>query len=136
MFGKPNETLSVEPIMVSGDHAVADWTQGEMGGRALLRRPVGQKVHRTFCLTDRTRRGWRTYSEADVERLSRALAFKAMGFSLSQIAGLLDAEPAVLEAALAAQELYLLRRRAEVDAVLAELRKARSRRAPPVGLAA
>ncbi len=84
----------------------------------------------------RTRRGWRTYSEADVERLSRALAFKAMGFSLSQIAGLLDAEPAVLEAALAAQELYLLRRRAEVDAVLAELRKARSRRAPPVGLAA
>jgi len=84
----------------------------------------------------RTRRGWRTYSDADVERLSRALAFKAMGFSLSQIAGLLDAEPAVLEAALAAQELYLLRRRAEVDAVLAELRKARSRRAPPVGLAA
>ena len=71
-----------------------------------------------------------------MERLARALAFKAMGFALSQIAGLLDAEPAVLEAALAAQELYLLRRRAEVDAVLAELRKARSRRAPPVGLAA
>ena len=38
MFDKPNETLSVEPVMVAGDHAIADWTQGEMGGRALLRR--------------------------------------------------------------------------------------------------
>jgi hypothetical protein len=38
MFDKPSETLSVEPVMVSGDHAIADWTQGEMGGRALLRR--------------------------------------------------------------------------------------------------
>lgn len=38
MFDKPNEKLSVEPVLVSGDHAVADWTQGEMGGRALLRR--------------------------------------------------------------------------------------------------
>jgi hypothetical protein len=38
MFDKPAETLSVEPIMVSGDHAIADWAQGQMGGRALLRR--------------------------------------------------------------------------------------------------
>lgn len=41
MFDKPNETLSVEPVMVAGDHAIADWTQGEMGGRALLRRQHG-----------------------------------------------------------------------------------------------
>ena len=38
MFDKPNESLSVGPVMVSGDHAVADWAQGQMGGRALLRR--------------------------------------------------------------------------------------------------
>ena len=38
MFDKPTETLSVEPIVVSGDFAVADWAQGQMGGRALLRR--------------------------------------------------------------------------------------------------
>jgi hypothetical protein len=38
MFDKPTETLSVEPIMISGNHAIADWAQGEMGGRALLRR--------------------------------------------------------------------------------------------------
>jgi len=75
----------------------------------------------------RTGRGWRTYSDDDVDRLSRALAFKAMGFPLSQIAGLLDANSEEIAAALAAQEIYMLRRRAEVDAVLAELRKARSR---------
>lgn len=84
----------------------------------------------------RTVRGWRTYSDADVERLSRALALKALGFSLSQIAGLLDSAPQALDAALAAQELYMLRRRAEVDAVLAELRKARSRRSPSLRRAA
>lgn len=41
MFDKPQETLSVEPIMVSGNHAIADWTQGEVGGRALLRNHNG-----------------------------------------------------------------------------------------------
>jgi hypothetical protein len=41
MFDKPQEPLSVEPIMVSGNHAIADWTQGEMGGRALLRNHNG-----------------------------------------------------------------------------------------------
>ena len=38
MFDKPGETLLVEPVVVAGDHAIADWTQGQMGGRALLRR--------------------------------------------------------------------------------------------------
>jgi hypothetical protein len=38
MSYKPDETLSVEPVMVAGDHAIADWSQGQMGGRALLRR--------------------------------------------------------------------------------------------------
>lgn len=38
MFDKPNETLTVEPVMVSNDHAIAGWVQGQMGGRALLRR--------------------------------------------------------------------------------------------------
>jgi len=38
MFDKPDAKLTVSPIVVSGDHAVADWAQGDMGGRALLRR--------------------------------------------------------------------------------------------------
>ena len=41
MFDKPQEPLSVEPIVVSGNYAIADWTQGEMGGRALLRKHQG-----------------------------------------------------------------------------------------------
>lgn len=41
MFDKPQEPLSVEPIMVSGHHAIADWAQGEMGGRALMRKSRG-----------------------------------------------------------------------------------------------
>ncbi|MES2194403.1 MAG: copper uptake system-associated protein [Pseudomonadota bacterium] len=38
MFDKPGEALTVEPVMVSSDHAIAGWVQGQMGGRALLRR--------------------------------------------------------------------------------------------------
>lgn len=37
-FDKPDARLTVDPIIVAGDIAIADWTQGEMGGRALLRR--------------------------------------------------------------------------------------------------
>ena len=36
-FDKPNTTLRVSPIVVAGDYAIAGWTQGDMGGRALLR---------------------------------------------------------------------------------------------------
>ncbi|WP_439926205.1 copper uptake system-associated protein [Nitrobacter sp. JJSN] len=42
MFDKPNHTLVVEPALIAGDHAVADWAQGEMGGRALLRKRQGK----------------------------------------------------------------------------------------------
>lgn len=35
-WGKPEATLVVEPVVVAGDHALAGWTQGNRGGRALL----------------------------------------------------------------------------------------------------
>ena len=38
---KPEAPLRVEPIVVVGDHAIAGWVQGDMGGRALLRRKAG-----------------------------------------------------------------------------------------------
>lgn len=38
MFDKPNVQLTVTPVVVAGDHAIADWAQGDLGGRALLRR--------------------------------------------------------------------------------------------------
>ncbi len=38
MFDKPGARLAVEPVVISGKHAIASWTQGNTGGRALLRR--------------------------------------------------------------------------------------------------
>lgn len=40
-FDKPEARLQVDPIVVQGEHAIAGWTQGERGGRALLRRHGG-----------------------------------------------------------------------------------------------
>lgn len=37
-FDKPEERLAVDPVVASGDHAIAGWSQGDMGGRALLRK--------------------------------------------------------------------------------------------------
>lgn len=37
-FDRPGEPLTVAPIVVAGDIAIAGWAQGEQGGRALLRR--------------------------------------------------------------------------------------------------
>lgn len=37
-FDKPGQRLSVDPVATAGDYAVADWSQGATGGRALLRR--------------------------------------------------------------------------------------------------
>lgn len=41
-WDRPDAPLDVGPVAVSGDHAVADWTQDEMGGRALLTKHEGQ----------------------------------------------------------------------------------------------
>ncbi|MBX9926898.1 MAG: copper uptake system-associated protein [Hyphomicrobiaceae bacterium] len=41
-FDRPQAKLDAGPIVVSGDHAVADWTQGPMGGRALFERRDGK----------------------------------------------------------------------------------------------
>ena len=37
-WDKPGAPVMVSPVAISGDYAIAGWTQGEMGGRALLRR--------------------------------------------------------------------------------------------------
>lgn len=41
-FDRPEAPLLVEPIVVVGDHAVAGWRQGDLGGRAVLRRAHGE----------------------------------------------------------------------------------------------
>ena len=37
-FDKPEAPLTVDPVVVMGDHALASWAQGDMAGRALLER--------------------------------------------------------------------------------------------------
>jgi hypothetical protein len=37
-FYKPESRLLVDPVVVAGGHAIAGWSQGDMGGRALLRK--------------------------------------------------------------------------------------------------
>lgn len=40
-FDRPETRLSVDAVVVEDDVAIADWSQGELGGRALLRRKDG-----------------------------------------------------------------------------------------------
>lgn len=42
MFDTPENPLTVEPVVVLGDNAIAGWVQGDKGGRALLWRVNGQ----------------------------------------------------------------------------------------------
>lgn len=50
-FDKPEARLVVDPVVVVGKHAVAGWSQGERGGRALLMRQ-GSEWHITLCAGD------------------------------------------------------------------------------------
>jgi DNA-binding transcriptional MerR regulator len=83
----------------------------------------------------RTQAGWRLYEPEELDRLSRILALKGMGFELSQIAGLLDAPPEAMAAALAAQELKLKGDAKTINEALDAVRDARRRLAPAVTLA-
>ena len=42
LFEKPNSPLTVVPISVEGDYAVAGWVQGGRGGRAFLQKDKNQ----------------------------------------------------------------------------------------------
>lgn len=41
-FDKPEQKLVVDPVVVTAGYAIAGWTQGDMGGRALLQNKQGQ----------------------------------------------------------------------------------------------
>jgi hypothetical protein len=43
-WGTPDAPVSIDPVVAAGDHAVAGWTWGERGGRALLARQNGAWV--------------------------------------------------------------------------------------------
>lgn len=43
-WDRPQTTLDAGPVVVEGEHALVDWTQGGMGGRALLERQAGHWI--------------------------------------------------------------------------------------------
>lgn len=77
MFDKLGLTLKIEPVAVSGNHAVADWAQAEMGGRALLRRKDGDWAL-VLCAGDQIKAASAMVQagvpQADATRLSESLA--------------------------------------------------------------
>jgi hypothetical protein len=54
MFDKPNVELAIGPVVVESGFAVADWTQGDMGGRAFLRKDA-RKWTLVLCTGDEIR---------------------------------------------------------------------------------
>ena len=50
-FDRPEAPLTIAPVVVAGGHAIAGWAQGEMGGRALLRKK-GESWELVLCAGD------------------------------------------------------------------------------------
>ena len=48
-FDKPESRLAVAPVVVRGRYALAGWTQGSRGGRALMARPEGGAWDISVC---------------------------------------------------------------------------------------
>jgi hypothetical protein len=76
-WDKPGSKVETDPVVVSGAHAVASWTQAQHGGRALLRRgDKGWSV--VLCSGDPlTQAAWLVEAgvpSEDARRLSRDLA--------------------------------------------------------------
>lgn len=76
-WDKPDSRLSVEPVVIAGDHAIAGWSQGDMGGRALLRRKGGA-WEVVLCAGDDLKRADVLHkvglAQADSEKLAKNLA--------------------------------------------------------------
>jgi hypothetical protein len=53
-FHRLEAPLAVDPVVVQGDHALAGWAQGDLGGRALLVRKHGKWMI-AFCSGDALR---------------------------------------------------------------------------------
>lgn len=76
-WDKPDSKVEIDPVVIAGSHAVASWTQGEHGGRALMRRgDKGWSV--VLCSGDPLRNaGWLHEAgvpKPDAESIAAALA--------------------------------------------------------------
>jgi hypothetical protein len=83
-FDKPETRLLVDAIVVEGDAAVADWRQGELGGRAFLTRK-GDAWSIALCAGDALKDSATLerlgVSKANAEALSKRLAVKEQRLS-------------------------------------------------------
>ena len=50
MFNQPNNPLKINPIVVENDYAIAGWSQGDKGGRALLTN-TNNKIQPAFYIS-------------------------------------------------------------------------------------
>lgn len=77
-WDKPESRLQVEPIVLRGAHAVAGWTQGERGGRALMARNGDGSWRVVLCAGDGIRHAPALQdaglSAADAQALAQDLA--------------------------------------------------------------
>ena len=74
----------------------------------------------------RSEAGWRAYGPQDMGRASEIVALRALGFSLAQVARVLNGDSKGLEPALAAHEATLEVRLAELVAATERVRRLRS----------
>jgi hypothetical protein len=51
-WDQPHARLRADPVVVQGSHAIADWMQGERGGRALLARSADGQWNVMLCAGD------------------------------------------------------------------------------------
>lgn len=88
-FDKPEAPLTVTPIVVQGDLAVAGWAQGEMGGRALLRRK-GDAWMLALCSGDALKEAASLMhfglSQAEAEVMAAAIAEAEAGIDPALVA--------------------------------------------------
>ena len=88
-FDRKDAQLTIAPIVVVGDYAIAGWTQGEMGGRALLRKKA-QQWSLILCAGDKIKsaRSLMTagVSGPDASALERDLAAAESAMSKQQTA--------------------------------------------------
>jgi hypothetical protein len=54
MFDKPEATIALDAVVVEADYGIADWSQGQIGGRAFLRRK-GETWQLILCAGDEIR---------------------------------------------------------------------------------
>ncbi|MGE6786429.1 copper uptake system-associated protein [Ensifer adhaerens] len=89
MFETPDKPLSVEPVVVEGDWAIAGWAQDGRGGRALLKRKAeGWSIH--LCsgdgLKDASALKTMGLAEADATAIAAKLADAEKGIAPEKLA--------------------------------------------------